>query len=84
MSLERKDVRFKIDPDAHGALAVLAEIDQLDIGEWCTQVVLAEVGRRLHAAKVVSERAERLGILGKTGELPGIAPLGPPVSGRRR
>lgn len=84
MSLERKDVRLKIDPDAHGALSILAEIDQLDIGEWCAQVVLAEVGRRLHAAKIVSERTERLGILGKTGELPGIASIGPPITGRRR
>lgn len=76
--LERKDVRLKLEPDAHAALAVIAEIDQLDMGEWCERVIVAEIGRRLHAASVIAQKMDRLGILGKTGELPGIASLGRP------
>jgi hypothetical protein len=76
--LERKDVRLKLEPDAHAALSVIAEIDGLDLGEWCERVIVAEIGRRLHEASVIAARMERLGILGKTGELPGISSLKAP------
>lgn len=39
MSLERKDVRFKLAPDVHGALTVLAECAQVDIGEFCELLI---------------------------------------------
>jgi hypothetical protein len=68
VALERKDVRLKLDADKHGGLAVLAEVDQLDIGEWCERVITAEIERRIHAATVIADRAARLGISGKNGE----------------
>jgi hypothetical protein len=77
MSLERKDVRFKLAADVHGALAVLAECAQVDIGEFVEVVVQREVLRRVHEASVISERAARLGITGNGRESPGM-----PGSGR--
>lgn len=68
MSLDRKDVRFKLDPNTHAGLAVLADVDQLDIAEWVERVVTQEVKRRVHAATVVAERAARLGISGSGRE----------------
>lgn len=64
MSLERKDVRFKLHPDMHQALTVLAETAQVDIGEFCEMLVQREVVRRVHEASVIHERTARLGITG--------------------
>lgn len=72
MSLERKDVRFKMDADLHNALTVLAECAGLDIGVLAEQVVVAEVRRRVHEASVIAERTARLGISGKSRDLPGV------------
>lgn len=73
MSLDRKDVRFKMAPDVHNALSVLAEISQVDIGELCEQIVAKEVVRRVHEANVISDRTARLGITGSSRELPGTS-----------
>lgn len=72
MSLERKDVRFKIDPELHQALTVLAECAGLDIGVLVEQVVVGEVRRRVHEASVIAERTARLGISGSGRDLPGV------------
>lgn len=66
MSLERKDVRFKMDPDAHAALSVLADTAGVDIGEFVENVVEREVIRRVHEARVVADRTARLGIAGSS------------------
>ena len=72
MSLERKDVRAKLDPDMHTALAVLCEIDQLDIGEFVERELVAVIRARVHAATVIAERTARLGISGNLRESQGI------------
>jgi len=71
MSLERKDVRFKLAPDMHQALTVLAELADADIGEFVELIVQREVVRRVHEANVVAQRLGRLGISGQGGEKPG-------------
>lgn len=76
MSLDRKDVRFKLQPDMHAALTVLAECAQIDIGEFVEMVVQREVVRRCHEASVIAERTARLGIAGSGREWPGIAGKG--------
>ena len=73
MSLERKDVRFKMAPDMHQALAVLAECAQMDIGEFAELLVQREVIRRCHEASVIAEKTARLGIAGNFGDSPGVA-----------
>lgn len=68
MSLERKDVRFKLAPDMHKALTVLAEVAGLDIGEFVEAMVAKEVCKQVHVANVVAERTAQLGINGKSRE----------------
>lgn len=71
MSLDRKDVRFKCDDDVHKGLALLADMEQQDIGGWCEEVITREVWRRIKAATVLAERAARAGISGKNREAAG-------------
>ena len=71
MSLERKDVRFKLDPEQHQALTVLADVDGVDLGEWVERIVWKEIARRVHEATVIATRTGRLGISGKNREKPG-------------
>lgn len=68
MSLERKDVRAKLDPDLHAALQVLCEVDQLDIGEFVERELVRVIRARCHAANVVAGRVARPGIAGNGGE----------------
>ncbi len=64
MSLERKDVRFKLQPDTHQGLSVLADVAGMDIAEWCEAVISKEVAKQVHEASVIHERTSRLGISG--------------------
>lgn len=66
MSLERKDVRFKLDPEQHAALAVLADVEGCEIAELVERMVWKEVMRRVHEATVIATRTSSLGISGKT------------------
>lgn len=68
MSLERKDVRFKVHPDVHQALAVLAEVRGVDIGEYVESIVARDVLKEVHEANVVAQRTAGLGISGKSRE----------------
>jgi hypothetical protein len=72
MALERKDIRAKLDADMHAALAVLCEVDQLDIGEFVERVLVRVIRERCHAATVIAERTARLGISGSSRESPGM------------
>lgn len=71
MSLERKDIRAKIDPDLHAALAVLAEVDECDIGEFVEREIVKVIKRRIHDANVIHCRVAHLGIAGNAGESAG-------------
>lgn len=71
MALERKDIRAKLDPDMHAALTVLCDVDGLDIGEFVEREIARVVTERVHAAKVVASRLDRLGISGNFGATPG-------------
>lgn len=64
MSLDRKDLRLKLDPDDHAALALLSDAHDIDMAAWAERVLVREVRRELHAAMVVAQRAQRLGIAG--------------------
>ena len=76
MSLDRKDVRFKLAPDMHQALTVLAECAQVDIGEFVELVVQREVVRRVHEASLIHERTARLGLAGISRESAGTTGKG--------
>lgn len=66
MSLERKDIRAKLDPDDHLGLCVLAEVDGLDIGEWIERVLVKVIRERIHTATLIAERVQRRGTSGST------------------
>ncbi len=68
MALERKDVRAKLDADLHAAMKAVAEADGMDDGEWIESVLVPEIKRRVHAAKLIAERVERWGKTGKARE----------------
>lgn len=76
MSLERKDVRFKLSPTDHAALSALAEVADADLGEFVELIVTRELARRIHAARLVAERTACWGTSGigrETAGRPGRA-----------
>lgn len=73
MSLDRKDIRAKLHPDVHAAMAIICEADRLDHGEWIEALIEREVRRRVHEATVIAQGCARLGMSGNSRELPGTA-----------
>ena len=64
MTIERKDLRLKLDADDHAGLSLLAEADEVDLSEWAERLLKREIRRRVHAARVLASKAQRLGIAG--------------------
>lgn len=64
MSLERKDIRAKLDPDLHAALLVICDAEQLDLGEFVERELVRVISQRVHTATVIAAGTERLGITG--------------------
>lgn len=71
MSLEKKDVRTKISPEAHTALSSLAEYMDKDITELASFLLERSLLGELHAAKVLAQRAARWGSGGNGSGVPG-------------
>lgn len=70
MSLPRKDIKPKFEPDVHEALAVMADMAGLGLAEFIERVVIRFVRERLSDASELQDRTSHLGILGKIRELP--------------
>lgn len=68
MSIARKDVRAKLDADMHAAMKAIAEADGLDVGEWIESILVPEIKRRIHAARLIAERVARMGKNGTNRE----------------
>lgn len=68
MSIERKDVRFKLSEVWHGALVAVAEADELDLAEFVEREIVRVVRDQVHTARLIADRAEALGIGGKIRE----------------
>jgi hypothetical protein len=64
MSLERKDVRLKLDHDKHAAAKVIAETEGKDIAEWIEEVIVDVIKKRVHLANVIVSRLEETGAIG--------------------
>lgn len=71
MSIERPDVKPRLDHDVHAMLKVFARLDGVSIAEWCELVITAAVHKRASDATVAAAELQRLGILGKSRESPG-------------
>jgi hypothetical protein len=64
MSLERKDIRAKLDPDRHAQLRAICEIDGVDMGDFIEAVLVPVIERRVHDAIELAARLQRLGMSG--------------------
>lgn len=65
MSLERKDLRLKLDADDHSGLALLAEVEDKELAAYAEAILVRVIRRRVHGAIALAEKAKRLGIAGK-------------------
>lgn len=71
MSIEKPDVKVRLDHDDHAMLKVFARIDGVTLGEWCARIVKEAISRRAGDATVAAAELQRLGILGKARESSG-------------
>jgi hypothetical protein len=69
LSLDRKDVRAKLDPQMHLALTQLCEVDGVEIGAFIERELVRVIQHRICAAKYIAKHAPVFsGFAGKTGE----------------
>lgn len=76
MSIERKDVRFKLDEQDHAALKAICDVTGVDVGDFVESIIVPEIRRRTHEAIELAERLTRRGIAGKNRESLGTAGIG--------
>lgn len=65
MSIERKDVRAKLDPELHTALKIFADIDGVTEAQFIEDIVVPVLLRRIADATVAAEKLTSAGIIGK-------------------
>ena len=68
MSLERKDVRFKLDPEVHAQLKAICDHEGIDMGDFVEALVKPVVIKRVHDAIALATKFQRLGISGSGRE----------------
>lgn len=68
MSLERKDVRAKLDPELHAALKIFADLDGVTEAQFIEDLIVPVLRRRIADAKVAAERLASAGIFGNNRE----------------
>lgn len=71
MSLDRQDVRAKLDHDYHAALVAICNRDGISIGEFTERLLLAAIESRVHDAIQLAQDKAVLGIAGKVRESAG-------------
>ena len=76
MSLDRKDIRAKLDPDRHAQLRAICEIDGVDMGDFIEAVLVPVIERRVHDAIELAARLQRLGMFGSEKGRPGTSGSG--------
>lgn len=75
MSLERKDVRAKIEADIHAGMVALCEREGIEHGEFLERLIVREVRLRFHEAIELARIGERLGLSGSLGDRRGVPPV---------
>jgi hypothetical protein len=68
MSLDRQDVRAKLDPDDHRALVAICNIDNTTIGEFIERLLVPVIRKRVHDAVLLAAALPREGTSGKGRE----------------
>lgn len=62
MSLERQDVRARLDAELHAALVVLCDVDGITVAEFIENLLAPVIRDRVRAAIELHERLSRLGL----------------------
>ena len=78
MSLPRKDIRAKLDPDMYEAFAQIASLEGLQLCDLLERELVAFIARRVHDARLLAAGTTRLRITGNFREFQGVLPLTPP------
>jgi hypothetical protein len=68
MSIERKDIRAKLDPEIHAALAVICDADGVELGEFIEREIERVVRKRVHDAQAIAGRLQGWGKSGSGRE----------------
>ena len=68
MSLERQDVRAKLDPDDHRALVRICDIDGVTIAEFVEKLLVPVIRKRVHDANLLARDFPLEGISGNGRE----------------
>lgn len=64
MSLERPDIKFRLDPEYHEALRVICDAKGVTRAQFVESVVVPVIRDQVHAATVIADRVRGLGISG--------------------
>lgn len=73
MSLDRVDVRAKVDPDMHEALVAICDAKGVTLGEFIEALLVPEIKRLVHEATVISDKLRRTPAAGSGRDSPGTA-----------
>lgn len=65
MSLDRKDIRSKLDPDLHAALKIFADLDGVTEAQFIEDIVVPVLRRRIADATLAAEKLASAGFTGR-------------------
>jgi hypothetical protein len=68
MTLERKDIRAKLDANLHAALTAICDLDGLTQAEFIEAALIPVLQKRIHDAIALAKAAEWAGISGNGRE----------------
>lgn len=71
MTLERQDVRGKIDADLHDALLAICEAKGITQAEFVESLIVPEIKRLVHEATLIADRVRHIPAAGNNRELQG-------------
>jgi hypothetical protein len=76
MSLDRMDIRAKLDPEWHEALVRICKRESIDIGVFVEREIERVLSERIHQSILDFEAIDGLGITGKIRDQLGIGKAG--------
>lgn len=71
MSLDRQDIRAKLDPEDHRALVRICDIDGVTIAEFVERLLVPVIRKRLHDASLLARDFPDAGISGTSRDSSG-------------
>lgn len=76
MTIERKDIRAKLDAHVHAQLRAICDVDGVDVGDFIEAQLLPVIAKRVHDAIELATRLQRPGISGNLRESAGTSGSG--------